>query len=73
MGAEIAKQKTGSVKWYNKQKGYGFITKDDGTGDCYVHFSGLTKGNRELQEGDQVEFLEVAGQRGPKAIEVHKI
>jgi CspA family cold shock protein len=59
----------GTVKWFSDEKGYGFITPDDGSKDCFVHFSVLPKGNgrRTLVEGQKVEFTEVAGTKGPAA------
>lgn len=65
---------TGSVKWFNDTKGYGFITRDDGEGDCFVHQSAIrTEGYRTLNEGDRVEFDVVQGDKGPKAENVRKI
>jgi len=47
----------GTVKWFSKEKGYGFITPENGTKDIFVHISGIVKsGLRELQEGDRVSF-----------------
>jgi CspA family cold shock protein len=63
----------GRVKWFNPEKGYGFIERDDG-GDVFVHFSAIqTEGFKTLNEGDQVEFEVVEGQRGPQAANVVKI
>ncbi len=61
----------GKVKWFNDQKGYGFITPEDGSKDLFVHFSGV-KGNgfKSLAEGDQVEFEVTDSDKGPKAINV---
>ena len=62
----------GKVKWFNPEKGYGFIERDDG-GDVFVHFSAIqTEGFKTLNEGDQVEFEVVEGQRGPQAANVVK-
>jgi CspA family cold shock protein len=61
---------TGVVKWFNKEKGYGFISRDDGTGDLFVHHSAIEgKGFKNLNEGDEVEFVEAPGNKGkgPKA------
>ncbi len=63
----------GRVKWFNPEKGYGFIERDDG-GDVFVHFSAIqSEGFKTLNEGDQVEFEVVEGQRGPQAANVVKI
>ncbi|HEY8393816.1 MAG TPA: cold-shock protein [Thermaerobacter sp.] len=59
---------TGTVKWFNAEKGYGFITRDDGQGDVFVHFSAIVgTGYRTLEEGQKVSFDIVDGDKGPKA------
>jgi len=64
----------GTVKWFNEQKGYGFITPDDGGEDCFVHFSAIkSDGFKTLQEGDKVEFEIAEGEKGAKAANVSKI
>jgi CspA family cold shock protein len=64
----------GTVKWFNDQKGFGFITPEDGERDCFVHHSAIqSEGFRTLSEGDQVEFDMVEGQKGPAAENVTKI
>ncbi len=58
----------GTVKWFNDQKGFGFITPEDGSKDCFVHHSAIqADGFKTLQEGAQVEFDVVQGQKGPAA------
>ncbi|MEU9860756.1 cold-shock protein [Streptomyces sp. NPDC047971] len=59
---------TGTVKWFNAEKGFGFIAQDDGGPDVFVHYSAITgTGYRELQEGQKVEFDVVQGPKGPQA------
>ena len=63
----------GKVKWFNAEKGYGFIEKAEG-GDVFVHFSAIrSEGFRTLEEGQAVEFDEVEGARGPQAANVVKL
>jgi CspA family cold shock protein len=62
---------TGTVKWFDDAKGYGFITPDDGGKDLFVHFSGITgDGFKSLPEGAKVEFVAEQGQKGPQATNV---
>jgi CspA family cold shock protein len=63
----------GKVKWFNDQKGYGFLAKDDGSGDVFVHFSAIqAEGFKTLAEGDSVEFDVIDSDKGPKAANVKK-
>ena len=66
-------RKTGTIKWFSDQKGYGFITRDSGE-DVFVHHSAIVAaGFRSLAEGDRVEFTVEPGQKGPAAANVRKI
>ena len=65
---------TGTVKWFDERKGYGFIEQDGGGEDVFVHFSALQgEGYKTLDEGQQVQFDIVAGQKGPQAANVAKM
>lgn len=58
----------GTVKWFNDQKGFGFIAPDDGGKDLFVHQSSIqSSGFRSLKEGDKVEYESEQGQKGPQA------
>ncbi len=59
---------TGTVKWFNDKKGFGFISREDGEKDCFVHHTAIQgTGFKSLREGEHVEFDVVQGQKGPAA------
>ncbi|MEF9942340.1 MAG: cold-shock protein [Lachnospiraceae bacterium] len=63
--------KKGTVKWFNAQKGFGFITDDEGGEDVFVHFSGIaSEGFKTLEEGQAVTFETTEGNRGTQAVNV---
>jgi CspA family cold shock protein len=65
---------TGTVKWFNDAKGYGFITIDDNGGDAFVHFSAIeADGFKSLKEGDRVECDVETAPKGPQATNVRKV
>ena len=65
---------TGTVKWFNGEKGFGFIAPDGGGADVFVHYSAIaSSGYRSLDEGQQVEFDVTQGQKGPQAENVRPI
>jgi len=62
---------TGTIKWFSEQKGFGFISPDDGSTDLFVHQSALTGvGLRPLTEGTKVTYTAEAGDKGPRAVDV---
>jgi len=64
----------GTVKWFSAEKGYGFITPDEGGKDVFVHYSAIqAEGYRSLNEGQKVEYEVVQGQKGPQAANVKPI
>ena len=65
---------TGVVKWFNADKGFGFITPDDGGADVFAHFSAIaTSGYRSLEENQKVEFEITQGQKGPQASNIRPL
>jgi cold shock protein len=66
----VNKQK-GTIKFFNSQKGFGFITPDDGSEELFVHTSNVQGNAQSLREGVKVEFVKRPGRKGPEATEVH--
>ena len=65
---------SGVVKWFNDDKGFGFITPDEGDRDLFVHHTGINGGGyKSLAEGSRVTYEEEAGDKGPKAVNVEKV
>ncbi|MFH5822925.1 cold-shock protein [Georgenia sp. AZ-5] len=65
---------TGTVKWFNAEKGFGFIAPDDNTADVFVHYSAITSsGYRSLDENQKVEFDTTQGPKGPQAENVRPL
>lgn len=65
---EIAIMAKGTVKWFNGEKGFGFIAPEDGSADLFVHFSAIQgNGYKSLNENDRVEYDAVQGPKGPQA------
>ncbi len=66
----MSERETGAVKWFSANKGYGFITREEGS-DVFVHYSSINgDGYRSLEEGQKVEFIVTDGKKGPQAQEV---
>jgi CspA family cold shock protein len=69
----MSNKSTGTVKWFNEEKGYGFIQQDSGP-DVFAHFKSIVgDGFRTLAEGQKVEFVVAQGQKGPQAEEIRVI
>jgi CspA family cold shock protein len=70
----VGMRTVGTVKWFNDQKGFGFITPEDGAKDCFVHHSAIQgNGFKSLAEGDRVEFDMIQEPKGPKAQNVARV
>ncbi len=70
----MSERVTGTVKWFNAEKGYGFITPENGAKDLFVHFSAIqADGYKTLTEGQKVEYEATQGQKGPQASNVRVI
>lgn len=70
----MAERIRGTVKWFNEDKGYGFIEREDGGEDVFLHYSELGgHGFKTVEEGSKVEFSVERGPKGPKATEVQKV
>ena len=64
----------GTVKWFNDEKGYGFIQPDDGGDDLFVHYSAISgNGFRSLEEGDKVSYEATQGKKGMQAVNVSRV
>ena len=64
----VQRMPSGTVKWFNAEKGFGFITPDDGSQDLFAHYSAIeAQGYRSLEEGQRVTFEVTQGQKGPQA------
>lgn len=70
----MSNSETGTVKWFNDAKGFGFITQDGGGDDLFVHFRSIeTSGFKSLQEGQKVSYVAVKGQKGMQAEQVRPL
>jgi CspA family cold shock protein len=74
MQEEVIGMATGTVKWFNAEKGYGFIAPDDGGDDVFAHYSAIaTEGFRSLEENQKVSFEVKQGPKGLQAEEIHPL
>jgi CspA family cold shock protein len=74
MQEEVIGMATGTVKWFNAEKGYGFIAPDDGGDDVFAHYSAIaTEGFRTLEENQKVSFEVKQGPKGLQAEEIHPL
>ena len=65
---------TGTVKWFNADKGFGFIAPDDGSGDVFAHYSAISSsGFRSLEENQRVSFTVTSGPKGPQAADIQRL
>ena len=72
--ASVPPMPTGTVKWFSDDKGFGFVTPDEGGKDLFVHHTGIAgSGFRSLSEGAKVSYDEEAGDKGPKAVNVEAL
>ena|SRR5258707_14885965 len=71
---DISQMAQGTVKWFNPDKGFGFIAPDDGSADVFVHFSAIeATGYRTLEENQKVEYSVTQGPKGPQAAQVRTV
>lgn len=71
---KMSEKETGIIKWFNEGKGYGFIQRDGGKGDVFVHYSAIIgQGFKTLREGERVEFTVEQGPKGPAAANVRSL
>jgi cold shock protein len=72
-GKIMSEKKSGTVKWFNEKKGFGFITREGGP-DLFVHFSSISgNGFKTLKDGQAVTFIETVGKKGPQAENVEPV